>query len=152
MKNQITALLAVPVLLLCSCGKSYDNSESLPESFTVNAQISDRDFSATAEMQRREGGWEITLTEPETLEGMRLDLTDADCTVTYGELTYTAANDDMPANSAVRLTAQALDRCVRSKTSGMINGAEYKLSLKNGKPEKLTVGGEIEVTFSDFKA
>lgn len=151
MKKNIALICAVPIFALSACGKTSEKSEKLPEQFSLCAQISDRDFTATADMTRLENGWEITMTAPETLEGMQISLTDADCKITYNELNYTASNEDMPANSAVRLTALTLDKCVKSKPSGTVSGADYAFTFKDGKPETLKIGGEIEVSFSNFK-
>lgn len=151
MKKTIAIMCAVPVFALSACGSSDEKTEKLPEKFSLCAQISDRDFTATADMTRLENGWEIAVTAPETLEGMQISLTDADCKITYDELSYTAANEDIPANSAIRLTALSLDKCVKAKPSGTVSGADYKFTFKDGKPETLKIGGEIEVCFSDFK-
>lgn len=148
----VYSICTVCVMTLSSCGKSQPENISLPDKFSVKAEITDRDFTANAEMLRLENGWEITVTEPETLKGMEITLTDADCKIAYSELSYTASNKDLPANSALRLTAQALDRCVKSKTEGKLNGADYKVTFKDGKPKSLEIGGEIEVKFSGYKA
>lgn len=151
MRKSIAIISVLPIFALSACGNSNERSEKLPEKFSLCAQISDRDFTATAEMTRLENGWEISMTAPETLEGMQISLTDADCKITYDELSYTAANEDMPANSSIRLTALSLDKCVKAKSSGTVGGADYSFTFKDGKPETLKIGGEIEVSFSNFK-
>jgi hypothetical protein len=153
-KLRITAAIvtAVPIIALSGCGKEAEEAVSLPENFSITAEITQEDFTASADMKRLNGGWEITVTVPDTLSGMQITLTDADCTVDYRELSYTAANEDMPANSPLRLTAQVLDKCVKSKTSGTINGADYEISFKNGQPDSLQIGNEIEVNFSGYQS
>jgi hypothetical protein len=139
------------VLAISGCGKSDNETVSLPEEFSLTAEITDRDFVACAEMTRLENGWKISVSAPESLEGMQINLTDADCKIAYRELSYTAANDELPTNSPLRLTAQLLDKCVNAQTSGTVNGADYAFVFEGEAPQSLTVGGEIEVKFSDYK-
>lgn len=151
MKRRSTALV-LSAILLCSCAKGADTPpEPLPGSFTVTAEIADGDFSCIAEMTRSTKGWEIVMSEPETVDGVTFMITGEDMSVQMGELVYSAAHEDIPDGSPVRVTAAALDRCVSNRTEGELYGQHYAVELEKGAPVQLVVGTEFSVKFTDFK-
>lgn len=147
-------LVTVPIISLtaASCGKNAEEKISLPKEFTVNAEINENDFIVKSELTRKDGGWIVSVSEPKTLEGMQLSITDKDCTVNYKELSYSSDLSDFPSCSALRLTLDVLDKCTSSKSEGKIYGEEYEVEFKDGKLSSAAIGDGITVKFSKFKA
>lgn len=151
MKKRLAVLAACGVLL-CSCAKGGETApEPVPDSFSVTAEITDGDFSCIAEMTRSSKGWEIVMSEPDTVDGVTFLITGEDMSVRMGELVYSAAHEDIPDGSPVRLTAAALDRCVKNRTEGELYGQHYAVELEKGEPVQLVVGTQFSVKFSGFK-
>lgn len=144
-------LIFVCALTLCSCGKKDSAPEKLAENFDVNARICDGDFEAEAKMSRSPEGWQITVTSPETIEGMNITLTQSDCRIAFSELTYNVKSDELPENSPLRLTARALDKAAAAKTSGSLGDLDYSLSFKDGSPQTLKIGPNITAEFDGYK-
>lgn len=135
---------------LTACGSADKKIDTLPENFSVTAQIQDGELDTSALLTRIPEGWEVEITAPEKLEGMKFEITEADCLLTYGELSYSLASETMLDSSPVMLTTRALDKCVRSESEGTIDGEPYLVTLKDGKPQNLRVG-TVSAKFSGFK-
>lgn len=151
MKKALLTLAAIPFFALCSCSKSEDKKITLPESYSVRATITQRDFEAKADMKRSKDCWEIEILSPESLEGMEITLTEADCRIEYRELEYSADSGELPEFSPIRLTAKVLDKTSASKPSGQIGGEDYSVKLKDGKPVSAEIGSDLTVKFEKFK-
>ena len=135
---------------LFSCSKAEESTISLPESFSLNALITDGDFEASAKMKRSVGGWQITITAPETIEGMKISYTDIDCKIELDELSYTVSLDELSNSSPLRLTVNALDKCVKGKKEGEILNEEYSFEFnEDGSPKALEIGS-ISAVFSEY--
>ena len=132
-----------------ACGSSKSAEISLPKSYTVTADISSDDFAGKAKFERLEGGWQISVSEPKTLEGMEISLTDADCKISFEEMEQTFSREELPANSPIFLTAQVLEKCAAGKISGKISGEDYDVAIKKDKPKSAEIG-EMSVKFSKF--
>ncbi len=141
-KTRVTIISAATALALAACaGVEEKPPEKLPECFTVNAVICDGELEAEAELTRAPEGWEVVMSAPETVGGLRFELTDIECAVSLGELNYPFAAETMPACSPLMLTVRALDKCVYGGDSGTVSGQEYRLTYSEGVPKTLTVGG-----------
>jgi hypothetical protein len=151
MKRFFALLAVLPAVALCGCDESAE-SFSLPSEYALSADITDGDFSCSADMVRREGVWEITLTAPQTVEGMTVALTDTDCTVGFSSLSYTVGADEIPDSAAIKLAALALDKCAAGKTHGTVCGADYTLETDGKSPKKLVIDSSVTVEFHDFAA
>ena len=136
----------------CSCGKKQTTEKpvKLAEKFTLNAEFSDGELEAAAEMTRVPEGWEITMTAPERVEGMTFELSEMECMARFGELSYPVATETMPDSSPLLLTARALDKCVLKGNSGTVTSQSYLLTSKDGKPDTLRVGS-MTVTLTDYE-
>ena len=152
MKKELV-IAAFLAFALSSCAAEQPAPpERLPEAFTVNAEIHDGELNAAAELKRAPEGWEVTMTAPETVEGMRFELTDIECAAGIYELNYSFAAETLPCGSPLMLMVRALDGCVRGEDEGTVAGQSYLLSYKDGAPDTLTVGsvnvslGEIQLT------
>ena len=150
-RTAFLGILLTAAIGVSGCSAEKDEAVGLDESFSVNAHICQADFEADAKMQRTEQGWQITMTSPETVEGMQLMLTDEDCRIQYSELTYNVKKSELPDGSPVGLTARVLDKAVKAKDSGTISGMDYELKSKNGKPQELKIGSDITVEFTKYK-
>ena len=140
-------ICAISTASACSSSKSAEIS--LPKSYTVTADISSDDFAGKAKFERLEGGWQISVSEPKTLAGMEISLTDADCKISFEEMEQTFSREELPANSPIILTAQVLEKCAAGKISGKIGGEDYDVAMKNDKPKSAEIG-EMSVKFSKF--
>lgn len=140
-------ICAISTASACSSSKSAEIS--LPKSYTVTADISSDDFAGKAKFERLEGGWQISVSEPKTLAGMEISLTDADCKISFEEMEQTFSREELPANSPIFLTAQVLEKCAAGKVSGKISGEDYDVAMKNDKPKSAEIG-EMSVKFSKF--
>lgn len=140
-------ICAISTASACSSSKSAEIS--LPKSYTVTADISSDDFAGKAKFERLEGGWQISVSEPKTLAGMEISLTDADCKISFEEMEQTFSREELPANSPIFLTAQVLEKCAAGKISGKIGGEDYDVAMKNDKPKSAEIG-EMSVKFSKF--
>ncbi len=146
-------IAAAACILLCSCGTNSPKSdEPLPEAFSVTAEITDCGYSCTADMTRSSEGWDIVMTGPETVEGVSFHITGENMTVRSGDLSFTAAHEDIPQASPVRLAAAVLDRCVKKRTEGELYGQHYAAEITDGKPVQLVAGTEYSIKFKDFSA
>lgn len=132
-----------------ACGNSKSAEISLPKSYTVTADISSDDFAGKAQFERLEGGWQISVSEPKTLAGMEISLTDADCKISFEEMEQTFSREELPANSPIFLTARVLEKCAAGKISGKISSEDYDVEMKNDKPKSAEIG-EMSVKFSKF--
>lgn len=137
-------------LTACSDGVA-EQPKKLPESFSIHADITDDGFKAAADMKRSSDGWLMTVTAPESLEGMQFLLSDGGWTISCDSLSYSAGEDQLPGTSPLRLTARALDLCTKDKPAGKLSGQQYEVSFREGKPETLTVGSSLTVKFSKYK-
>ncbi len=150
MKKFILMCMCICAISTASaCGSSKSTEISLPKSYTVNAEISSDDFVGKAQFERLEGGWQITVSEPKTLEGMEMSLTDADCKISFEEMEQTFSREELPTSSPIILTAQVLEKCAAGKVSGNIGGENYDVAVKNNKPKSAEIG-ETSVKFSKF--
>ncbi len=149
MKSQI--LIVSSCILLCSCSHSTPVKDTpLPAAFSVTADITDGDFSCTADMTRSSDGWDIIITSPPTVEGVTLHIDGEQMSVRSGDLSFTNKHDDILQASPVRLTAAVLDRCVSRKTEGEIYGQHYAAQIEDGQPKQLVAGTELNVQLHDF--
>ncbi|MCR5122936.1 MAG: hypothetical protein K6B74_11015 [Ruminococcus sp.] len=140
-KTRVMIISAAAALVLAACAKAEEKPpEKLPEQFTVNAVIRDGDFEAEAELTRAPEGWQVIMSAPETVEGLRFELTDIESSVGLGELNYPFAAETMPACSPLLLTVKALDGCVRGSDTGIVSGQDYRLTYNDGVPSVLSVG------------
>ena len=90
MKRFIMMCMCICAISTASaCGSSKSAEISLPKSYTVTADISSDDFAGKAQFERLEGGWQISVSEPKTLAGMEISLTDADCKISFEEMEQT---------------------------------------------------------------
>lgn len=150
MKRFILMCMCICAISTASgCGSSKSAEISLPKSYTVTADISSDDFAGKAKFERLEGGWQISVSEPKTLAGMEISLTDADCKISFEEMEQTFSREELPANSPIFLTAQVLEKCAAGKVSGKISGEDYDVAMKNDKPKSAEIG-EMSVKFSKF--
>lgn len=150
MKKFILMCMCICAISTASaCGGSKSTEISLPKSYTVNAEISSDDFAGKAQFERLEGGWQITVSEPKTLEGMQIALTDADCKISFEEMEQTFSREELPTSSPIILTAQVLEKCAAGKVSGKISGEDYDVTVKNDKLKSAEIG-EMSVKFSKF--
>lgn len=140
-------ICAISTASACSSSKSAEIS--LPKSYTVTADISSDDFAGKAQFERLEGGWQISVSEPKTLAGMEISLTDADCKISFEEMEQTFSREELPANSPIFLTTQVLEKCAAGKISGKISGEDYDVAMKNNKPKSAKID-EMSVKFSKF--
>lgn len=150
MKRFILMCMCICAISTASaCGSSKSAEISLPKIYTVTADISSDDFAGIAKFERLEGGWQISVSEPKTLAGMEISLTDADCKISFDEMEQTFSREELPANSPIFLTAQVLEKCAAGKISGKISGEDYDVAMKNDKPKSAEIG-EMSVKFSKF--
>ena len=150
MKRFIMMCMCICAISTASaCGSSNNAEISLPKSYTVTADISSDDFAGKAQFERLEGGWQISISEPKTLAGMGISLTDADCKISFEEMEQTFSREELPANSPIFLTARVLEKCAAGKISGKISGEDYDVAMKNDKPKSAEIG-EMNVKFSKF--
>lgn len=150
MKRFILMCMCICAISTASaCGSSKSAEISLPKSYTLTADISSDDFAGKAQFERLEGGWQISVSEPKTLAGMEISLTDADCKISFEEMEQTFSREELPANSPIFLTAQVLEKCAAGKISGKISGEDYDVAMKNDKPQSAEIG-EMSVKFSKF--
>lgn len=150
MKRFILMCMCICAISTASaCGSSNNAEISLPKSYTVTADISSDDFAGKAQFERLEGGWQISVSEPKTLAGMEISLTDADCKINFEEMEQTFSREELPANSPIFLTARVLEKCAAGKISGKISSEDYDVEMKNDKPKSAEIG-EMSVKFSKF--
>ena len=150
MKRFIMMCMCICAISTASaCGNSKSAEISLPKSYTVTADISSDDFAGKAQFERSEGGWQISVSEPKTLAGMEISLTDADCKISFEEMEQTFSREELPANSPIFLTARVLKKCAAGKVSGKISSEDYDVEMKNDKPKSAEIG-EMSVKFSKF--
>ena len=150
MKRFIMMCMCICTISTASaCGSSNSAVISLPKSYTVTADISSDDFAGKAQFERLEGGWQISVSEPKTLAGMEISLTDADCKISFEEMEQTFSREELPANSPIFLTARVLEKCAAGKVSGKISSEDYDVEMKNDKPKSAEIG-EMSVKFSKF--
>ena len=150
MKRFILMCMCICAISTASaCGNSKSAEISLPKSYTVTADISGDDFAGKAKFERLEGGWQISVSEPKTLAGMEISLTDADCKISFEEMEQTFSRDELPASSPIFLTAQVLEKCAAGKISGKISGEDYDVAMKKDKPKSAEIG-KMSVKFSKF--
>ncbi len=150
MKRFILMCMCICAISTASaCGNSKSAEISLPKSYTVTADISSDDFAGKAQFERLEGGWQISVSEPKTLAGMEISLTDADCKISFEEMEQTFSREELPANSPIFLTARVLEKCAAGKISGKISSEDYDVEMKNDKPKSAEIG-EMSVKFSKF--
>lgn len=150
MKRFILMCMCICAISTASaCGNSKSAEISLPKSYTVTADISSDDFAGKAQFERLEGGWQISVSEPKTLAGMEISLTDADCKISFEEMEQTFSREELPANSPIFLTARVLEKCAAGKVSGKISSEDYDVEMKNDKPKSAEIG-EMSVKFSKF--
>lgn len=150
MKRFILMCMCICAISTASaCGNSKSAEISLPKSYTVTADISSDDFAGKAQFERLEGGWQISVSEPKTLAGMEISLTDADCKISFEEMEQTFSREELPANSPIFLTVQVLEKCAAGKVSGKISSEDYDVEMKNDKPKSAEIG-EMSVKFSKF--
>lgn len=150
MKRFILMCMCICAISTASaCGNSKSAEISLPKSYTVAADISSDDFAGKAQFERLEGGWQISVSEPKTLAGMEISLTDADCKISFEEMEQTFSREELPANSPIFLTVRVLEKCAAGKDSGKISSEDYDVEMKNDKPKSAEIG-EMSVKFSKF--
>ena len=150
MKRFILMCMCICAISTASaCGNSKSAEISLPKSYTVTADISSDDFAGKAQFERLEGGWQISVSEPKTLAGMEILLTDADCKISFEEMEQTFSREELPANSPIFLTVRVLEKCAAGKDSGKISSEDYDVEMKNDKPKSAEIG-EMSVKFSKF--
>lgn len=150
MKRFILMCMCICAISTASaCGSSNNAEISLPKSYTVTADISSDDFAGKAQFERLEGGWQISISEPKTLAGMGISLTDADCKISFEEMEQTFSREELPVNSPIFLTARVLEKCAAGKISGKISSEDYDVEMKNDKPKSAEIG-EMSVKFSKF--
>lgn len=159
LKNSICKIIAAvtfsaAALTFSGCAESENTQNvKISQNFTIHAKITDSDITAEADMQRSADGWLMTVTAPENVEGIQFLLSDGGWTISCEGLSYSAGEEQLPENSPLRLTARALDECVKDSdgSSGKIGGERYSVTFKDCKPAKLTVGSEVTVKFSKYK-
>lgn len=156
MRRRISCAAAAVCMALTAALTSCSSSETeeaakLPESFSIHAEITDAKISAEADMRRSADGWLMTVTAPETVKGMQFLLSDGGWTISCDELSYCAGEEQLPGTSPLKLTARALDQCTKDKPAGKLDGQEYQVSFKDGKPRMLTAGSGLTVKFSKYK-
>jgi len=150
MKRFILMCMCICAISTASaCGNSKSAEISLPKSYTVTADISSDDFAGKAQFERLEGGWQISVSEPKTLAGMEISLTDADCKISFEEMEQTFSREELPENSPIFLTVRVLEKCAAGKVSGKISSEDYDVEMKNDKPKSAEIG-EMSVKFSKF--
>lgn len=158
MKKHVFAAVCISAFLftLSACSVSESESVRLSDSFTVTAHISDCGFETDLEMKRTPEAWFITVLAPETIAGMEITLSEYNCLIEYEGLSYSVnglddvQTDGLPEYSPIRLTAAALDKCVRTTPSGYIGNEEYSFDFEDGIPQTLSIGKDFSAEFSDF--
>lgn len=92
-------LITLIPLFLCGCAAESLFKPTAPEfdtSYQMDADLNFGDFSAGADITRYgDGNWEFLFTEPQYLNGMKLNLSEEDITASLGNLNVTAPRNDM---------------------------------------------------------
>lgn len=163
MKKTIIIFAAVITAGLSSCGKSEAKAQQLEKDFSCGAVITQDEKEYCAELERIDGaGWHAVFTAPETIEGLEISLLNDKCTVTFGELTYTADREELPQYGMLDLVTAAADSCISGKAEsteqhdgrfvekGTVRSCGYSAEISSGKLEKIEISDNISAEFSDY--
>lgn len=152
MKRMI--VIAVAALLLTGCAEGGDTARELRKDMRMCAvvhTVGDKEY--TAELERTESaGWSVTLTEPESVRGLKIDyLADGTCTVELEGHRDVYKRGELPESGPFDLLTAAADMCIEGKgVSGRSSGndTEYKGRLRGTAFTVKSSGGIIsEISF-----
>ena len=157
-------LMALPAVMLCSCAAKSTQPDTVPECYTTDIEITagGREYSAT--MHKSEEGWEYEFSAPESVNGLKLSKNTDSFTAEIEKLQLTDDLQKLGESSPARLIADALDMCRSGKgitaeikdgktvNKGVVGGADFTVTFDDSLPCSMEIGGEIAVTFHDFRA
>ena len=142
---------------LSSCGSTQCKPVELAEDLAFSCEIKQNEFVYSADFERAgSAGWKAVFTAPETIEGLELAIFNDSCTVNFKGLTYTGSRDEFPELGMVSLITSALDDCISGKVKckesgsvvkeiGTVNGLDFEVKLKGGKPVKMEIPETLSV-------
>lgn len=156
-RKAIVLLLMGASVGLCSCGSVQCKPVELAEDLSFSCEITQDEATYSADFDREgNAGWKAVFTTPETIEGLEIALFDDSCTVNFKGLSYTGSRDEFPELGMVSLITSAFDQCINAKVkckesgsiiteTGEVNGLEFQVKLKNGKPTTMEIPETLSV-------
>lgn len=159
MRRKLKFLTLAAVLALVGCSGSESVNDKLEESFTCKVTVEETGYSA--ELERAAGsGWNITLTEPEGVAGMKLAyLADGKCTLSFEGHTAVYERSELPQSGLFDLAVSAADMCIEDKgvktlrdgdetvRTGTLRGISFSAHSKDGKLTQLEFTGGARYSF-----
>lgn len=156
-----TVILAV---LFCSCSKDEVQKPKIDGDFTFTAQINYSEHDYEADITRKSDVWELSYTSPDSLNGMDFTLENEKLTIDFDGISVTGQRENLPETSIPSLISKVIDNALNDSSakaeidgeniivSGVVDGADYKVTFKNKIPLLIEISGnEFEVKISDFK-
>ena len=157
-------LLALPVMMLCSCAGKSTQPDRLPEEYSAQLEISDNGREYSAALRADKGGWEYEFTAPESIKGLKLSKNAESFTAELEKLKLSDSVEKLGGSSPAVMIADALDMCRSGKgitaevkggktvNKGVVNGADFTVTFDDGVPCSMEIGGEIAVSLKGFRA
>lgn len=114
--NKILAVFcaAAAVLSFSGCSDKDKKPQALPQSYSFKADITHGDLKVKADCTRKkDGGWQIDFTAPDTLGDLSLSCDEDFCTAELGEITQTFDRKKLPLGGTINLLTQMLEQAVK---------------------------------------
>lgn len=161
-KKSMTVIIVM--LLLCACGKEKTENakpQKLSDDFSSTAEITQGDFSCTANIKRGGNGtWQWEFTKPESISGMTVTLSNDTCSIDFMELCYSMPYEKLSNFSMISLISDSIDNLISGKDvkctvndeikkeNGTVNGQDYTAKIKNGKLTQIEIAKDISAQFT----
>lgn len=153
-------LILIPALLLAGCQSGGTSADKLEETFSSTARIEEK--GVTAVLERAEGsGWNITFSEPSTINGMQLAyLADGKCTLRFEGHAALYDRSQLPQGGVFDLVTAAADMCIEDKgvstlndgketvRTGTVRGVGFTARSSGGKLTEIELNGGDKIIFS----
>ncbi|MCL1823794.1 MAG: hypothetical protein FWG44_06285 [Oscillospiraceae bacterium] len=168
-KTKFVILTVISALIFTSCfgGISFDNLD-FDKAYSFTARLEYENTSCTARFTRSaRGSWEGELIEPYALQGISINYTPAEMTVSYADF---AVNSDSDFTSGVNITAFVMLKvleCAFAKEDVTVSSGKNAVEItgtadnnnyilivdKAGLPVSLEVTNkQLRVTFTEVRA
>lgn len=166
-KNIKLLILAITFIFLFSLSACKKEAETvtlqIPYSCELTIKSNEKDSNTyKASLSRKENSWQVTYTEPESINGMIITFSNDTYKIKLDELEFDAKRDELPDSAISTMIISALDKTTLSSNveyktndgctvaSGTIGEKDYELIFKDDIPQTLKIS-DYTVTFLNFK-
>lgn len=164
LKKAFVGVALLTLLTFTSCKKSEASRPELDFDYTCDAQITFDEQLYKTEISRNGSEFRFIYTYPAELSGMTVSLNDENMKISFNGLEMENDRDSVPDSCVCDFIAKALNYITYGSgmdfmeksgiitAKGRLDGSDISVTYdKNGLPEKISLGTDIEATFENFK-